>query len=108
MRQESPDPDSTDTNGRGYIRPVNPEPLLAECRLDDPEHIDEPYEDHVNRNPVQQPRILLYEAHEQQKEWHAKVEDANNYPKHSPSAREPANVPGNLLWQIAGPDDQEL
>ena len=58
--------------------------------------------------PEQQPRLPLVLAEQQDEERQEEVEDDQEQGDPLPAAARPAEVPGDLLGKVAGPDDQEL
>jgi hypothetical protein len=58
--------------------------------------------------PGQQPRIAVGLPREKQQEWQQEVEEQERQADPAPAAPEAREVPGDLLGQVAGPDDQVL
>src|SRR5581483_92925 len=95
---EKAKPNADQRDGDDKVEP-NQAPV-RQVRPREPEEVNQAHED--------QPAGELGAAGEQQKKRHKKMEDDNDKGKRAPAAGQAGAIKGNLLRQIAGPDDQQL
>src|SRR5579875_109080 len=81
---------------------------VPEVRLNQPEHVDKAREDHPARQPDHFFLIALQIAREQQGEGNQPVGNKVQRADIPAAAVDAVQVPGNLVRNVAGPDNQEL
>src|SRR5713226_6801744 len=86
MAYEERDPEAADAYRRDDIGPVDFQPSLAESRLNNPEYIHDADGDHPDGEHAQPVRIPLHEAHQQEDEGYAEVEDRDEKRQVAPPA----------------------
>src|SRR5713101_4144989 len=104
---EEKEPQSTEGQRRRKI-PDGRQGGRREFRPRIPEKIDQTHKNQPNGHAAQEAGVALQIARKQQKERNKKVEDDNNYRDHSPLAMQARVIESDLLWLVAGPDDQQL
>src|SRR5206468_3130593 len=92
----------------GQIHPVHRERLAVESRRNQPEKIDETHDDYRGRQAGKETCAALQIARQEQEKRQRKVEENQNQSYPLPAPVQPARVPGDLLREVAGPDDQIL
>src|SRR6185312_12962673 len=81
---------------------------VGEVRLDQPEHVDAAGKEHPDAKPDHLALVALQVTRQQQAERNDPVEDEVEGADRPPAAVDAVEVPGNLVGDIAGPDDEEL
>src|SRR5579872_2103412 len=105
---EVPEPDSAQADQKSKIGPIDFQGVLAEGRHYDPENVDDADHDHPDRDDAEQAGIALDEAHQQEEERNAEVENRDGPGHIAPAPAEATDVPGDFIRKIFGPDDDEL
>src|SRR5882762_2342916 len=100
-------PKTADTRDDREMQPADVKRGMRR-RFDMPEDIDDTHEDEPGSKPNQSARFALQLAREQQRKRHSEVEDHEEQADRLPSAIQAAHIPRNLLWEVAGPDDEPL
>src|SRR5579883_37541 len=103
---EKSKPNAHECDGDNEVEPN--QPAVRQVRPGEPEEVDQAHEDQPASELRNQSRIALEAAGEQQKKRHEKMEDDNGKGERAPAAGQTGAIKGNLLRQIAGPNDQQL
>src|SRR5579864_9404603 len=99
-----------ETSHRERDQQIGPGDVEAgrEVRLNQPEQIDVAHADEPDCQPNQTRDVTFERAREQQEKRHEELEDHQKKSYSAPTSMQPADVPGNFLGQVSGPDDQPL
>src|SRR5437899_9727444 len=103
---EGREPDAAESDGRCQVQPVERQPVRLEVRHDEPEEIDVAHTEDARGH--EEERVTLHGAEEEEDERHREVEGDERDGDRRPAALLAAEIPGDLLRQVAGPDEQIL
>src|ERR1017187_8021050 len=106
-------PEGNHGHGDGYVFQHSPTEMevargVFEVGLDEPEQIEGLGEDHPLADADEALLVALDIAREQHGERDQPVEEEVQGNDDAPVAANAVEIPGNLLGQVAGPDDEEL
>ena len=108
LPDEAAEPHAAERQRQQHVEPAHGEAVAMEFGRDQPEEIDQPHDDDADCHLHEQLRIPLHGARQQDQERHGKMKHDECHPDQPPGRRQPARVPGDLLRQVAGIDDQVL
>src|SRR5262249_47314995 len=104
LPEENREPDAADPDRGGEAEPVELKVRrsrrgagLGEDGRDEPEDVHQPHRHDEGRDRREQPRIAVGGLGQEQQEGECEMQDDERRPDPAPSAREPAQVPRNLL-----------
>src|SRR2546425_4587496 len=103
---EGREPDAAESDGRCQVHPVERQPVRLEVRHDEPEEVDVAHAEDARGH--EEESMTFHGAREEEDERHREVEDDERDGDRRPAALLPAEIPGDLLRQVAGPDEEIL
>ena len=101
-------PESTDTDECSYVCPVNLECTLVECRINQPEHIDDFDENNPHRYAGDHIEVTLGVARQQEEERQEEVAEDQCNREVLPPIVGTFVEPRSFFGDVARPDDQVL
>src|SRR5882762_1086198 len=104
---EEKEPQTTKGQRRSKI-PDGRQSRRGEFRARVPEKIDQTHENQPDGYAAQECGVALQVTRKEQEERDEKVKDNNDYRDYAPLAMQARVIESDLLWLVAGPDDQQL
>src|SRR6266496_5657360 len=117
QRQERPlaelprkdgEPEPADSDRSENVHPVEPEAVPGERRLRQPEDLHQLHENDEPRDRREDARIAVGGRGQEHQEGKDEVEEQDRDGDPAPASLQAAQVPGDLLRQVSGPDNQVL
>src|SRR5579862_955944 len=104
------EPDAADSDYGEQVRRMQPRaaPLVQKTRDDKPVNIYGGQNHHHARQSRKYMQTALHSALQQQQKWHGEVHDHQENGESSPAAESARHIPRNFVFEIAGPNNQEL